>query len=74
MSEISKESQKMGALQQTLKSYYTFVDLFPKSKYSKEAEKMFKQASEQIQRIKDGLAQPKEESEKRNKKKQNSNG
>lgn len=64
MSEESKEGQKLGALQQSVKTYYTFVDLFPKSKYSREAEKIFKNSSEQIQRIKEEAAKPKDETKK----------
>lgn len=52
MSEENRDSQKLGALEQTLKSYYTFVDLFPKSRFMQEAERMFNNSTEQIKKLK----------------------
>jgi outer membrane protein assembly factor BamD len=52
LSEEKRDSQKVSALEQTLKSYYNFVDLFPKSRYIREAERMFNNSTEQIKKIK----------------------
>lgn len=52
LSEIRKSSQKEATLNQTIKSYYNFVDLFPNSKYLKEAEKIFKHSTEQLKKLK----------------------
>lgn len=52
LSEEKRESQKVSALEQTIKSYYTFVDLFPKSRYLKEAERIYNHSTEQIKKLK----------------------
>lgn len=52
LSEEKRDTQKVGVLEQTLKSYYTFVDLFPKSRFIKEAERMFNNSTEQIKKLK----------------------
>jgi len=52
LSEYRKESQKLSALQKTVKTYYNFVDLFPKSHYLKEAEKIFNNTNDQIKKLK----------------------
>jgi outer membrane protein assembly factor BamD len=52
LSEEKRDSQKVGALEQTVKSYYNFVDLFPKSRYIREAERIFNNSTEQIKKIK----------------------
>lgn len=52
LSEIRKSSQKVATLEQTVKTYYNFVDLFPSSKYLDEAEKIFKNSTEQIKKLK----------------------
>ena len=40
-SEEKKAAQKVPDLLKTVKTFDTFVDKYPKSRYSKEAEKMF---------------------------------
>jgi outer membrane protein assembly factor BamD len=52
LSEEKKEKQKLSALEQTVKTYYTFVDKFPQSKFIKEAEKIFNITTEQIKKFK----------------------
>lgn len=52
LSEIRKSNQKEATLNQSIKSYYNFVDLFPNSKYMKEAEKLFKNSTEQLKKLK----------------------
>lgn len=51
LSEEKKAKEKLVPLQKTVKTYYTFVDLFPKSRYLREAEKVFNNAQEQIQKL-----------------------
>lgn len=51
LSEARKSVQKVSSLEQTLKSYYTFADQFPRSRYIKEAEKIYKQSTEQLKKI-----------------------
>lgn len=52
MSEERRGQQKLAALQQTVKTYYTFVDNFPQSKHAKEAEKIFRITEDQIKKLK----------------------
>ncbi len=52
LSEEKKKEQKVQPLEETVKTYYNFVDKFPKSRYSKEAEKIFNNASEQLKKLK----------------------
>lgn len=52
ISEEKKSVQKLPALEQTVKTYYNFVDKYPKSRYSKEAERIFNNSSEQIKKLK----------------------
>ncbi len=52
LSEERKSTQKLPVLEKTVKTYYTFVDLFPNSRYLHEAEKLFNNASEQIKKLK----------------------
>ncbi len=52
LSEEKKQSEKVSTLEKTVKSYYTFVDLFPKSRYIKEAERLYNNSSEQIKKLK----------------------
>lgn len=48
LAELTKDRQRMRALDQTVKTYYTFVDLFPKSRYIKEAERIFQNTQAQL--------------------------
>jgi outer membrane protein assembly factor BamD len=52
LSEEQKSIHKLQPLEQTVKTYYNFVDKFPKSRYSKEAEKIFNNATEQLKKLK----------------------
>ncbi len=52
ISELTKNGQKLAALEQTVKTYYTFVDLFPKSKFINEAEKIFQNSTELLKKLK----------------------
>ncbi len=52
ISELTKNGQKLTALEQTVKTYYTFVDLFPKSKYMNEAERIFQNSTELLKKLK----------------------
>lgn len=52
LSEMKKEKEREAALQKTVQNYYTFADLFPKSKYFKEAEKIFLNSTEQLKKLK----------------------
>lgn len=45
---MKRVTQKVALFDQTVKSYYIFVDKFKNSKYSKEAEKLFALATENI--------------------------
>ena len=51
-SEERKKEQKLPYLEETVKTYYNFVDKYPKSRFSKEAEKMFNISTELIKKIK----------------------
>ncbi|MCS6933793.1 MAG: outer membrane protein assembly factor BamD [Chitinophagales bacterium] len=51
-SETRKGSERESALQKTIQNYYTFADLYPKSKYLREAEKLFYQCTEQLKKLK----------------------
>ena len=51
-SEEKKKEQKLPFLEKTVKTYYNFVDKYPKSRFSKEAEKMFNISTELIKKIK----------------------
>ncbi len=51
-SEEKKSTQKIPWLEQTIKTYYNFVDKFPKSRYFKEAERMYNNSSEQLKKLK----------------------
>ncbi|MBL0310324.1 MAG: outer membrane protein assembly factor BamD [Bacteroidetes bacterium] len=52
LSEARKSTLKVPALEQTLKTYYTFVDQFPKSRFIKEAERIYNESSEQLKKLK----------------------
>ncbi len=52
ISEEKKSKDKLPWLQQTVKTYYTFVDRFPQSRYGKEAERIFNHSNEQIKKLK----------------------
>lgn len=52
LSEDKKSKDKLPTLQQTVKTYYTFVDQFPKSRFMKEAERMYNNSNEQIKKLK----------------------
>jgi outer membrane protein assembly factor BamD len=52
ISEEKKSSEKLPSLEQTVKTYYTFVDQFPKSRYLKEAEKIFNNSTHLIKKLK----------------------
>ncbi|HWB63010.1 MAG TPA: hypothetical protein VG603_05830, partial [Chitinophagales bacterium] len=52
VSENQKTEKKLPWLEETVKSYYTFVDKYPKSRYLKEAEKTFNLATELINKLK----------------------
>jgi outer membrane protein assembly factor BamD (BamD/ComL family) len=50
--EEKKGVRKVPDLEKTVKSYYNFVDKYPKSRYSKEAEKMFNISTELLKKYK----------------------
>lgn len=50
--ETRKNTQKVPVLEQTLKSYYTFADQFPKSRYIKDAERIYHHTTEQLKKLK----------------------
>lgn len=52
LSEQQKEANKVASLEKTIKSYYTFADLYPKSRYYREAERIFNNSSEQLKKLK----------------------
>ena len=52
ISEEKKSKDRLPYLEQTVKTYYNFVDQFPKSRYSKEAEKFFNNSNDIIKKIK----------------------
>ena len=52
LSEDKKSKDKLPTLEQTVKTYYTFVDQFPKSRFIKEAERMYNTSTEQIKKLK----------------------
>ncbi len=51
-SEEKKTIQKVPDFEKTVKTYYNFVDKFPKSRYYKEAEKMFNISTELLNKYK----------------------
>jgi outer membrane protein assembly factor BamD len=50
--EERKNKEKLPWLEETVKTYYNFVDKYPKSKYLKEAEKMFNISTELLKKLK----------------------
>ena len=52
ISEEKKSKDRLPYLEKTVKTYYNFVDQFPKSRYSKEAEKIFNNSNDIIKKIK----------------------
>lgn len=52
LSEERKEQQRLQQLEQTVKIYYTFVDLFPNSRFLDDAEKIFNNSNTQIKKLK----------------------
>lgn len=52
ISEEKKSKDRLPALEQTVKTYYNFVDQFPQSRYSKEAERIFNNTNELIKKLK----------------------
>ncbi|MDB5283841.1 MAG: hypothetical protein JWO06_2916 [Bacteroidota bacterium] len=52
LSEEQKSVKKLPSLERTVKTYYNFVDKFPKSRYSKEAERIFNNSSELLKKLK----------------------
>jgi len=51
-SEEKKSTQKLPYLEKTVKTYYNFVDKYPRSRYSKEAEKMFNISTDLLKKLK----------------------
>jgi outer membrane protein assembly factor BamD len=51
-SEVRKNGEKLPFLEETVKTYYNFVDKYPRSRYSKEAEKMFNISTELLKKLK----------------------
>ena len=52
LSEEKKSVEKLPSLEQTVKTYYNFVDQFPKSRFLKEAEKIYTNTNELIKKLK----------------------
>jgi len=52
LSEERKDAQRLQQLEQTVKIYYTFVDLFPNSRFAGDAEKIFNNTNTQIKKLK----------------------
>ena len=52
ISKKKKSNSRLPYLEQTIKTYYTFVDQFPKSRYAKEAERIFNNSTELIKKLK----------------------
>ncbi|MFN8323898.1 MAG: outer membrane protein assembly factor BamD [Chitinophagales bacterium] len=52
LSEEKKSTEKLPSLEQTVKTYYNFVDQFPKSRYIKEAERIYNNSNELIKKLK----------------------
>lgn len=52
ISEDKKSKDKLPSLEQTVKTYYTFVDRFPNSRFMKEAERIFNNSTELIKKLK----------------------
>ena len=50
--DINTLKQRLQQLEQTVKIYYTFVDLFPNSRYVGDAEKIFNNTNTQIKKLK----------------------
>jgi outer membrane protein assembly factor BamD len=51
-SEEKKADQKVPDLEKTVKSYFNFVDKYPKSRYAKEAEKLYIISTDQLKKYK----------------------
>lgn len=52
LSEEKKSVEKLPSLEQTVKTYYNFVDQFPRSRYIKEAERIYNNSNELIKKLK----------------------
>lgn len=52
MAEEFRGNEKLKILEETIQSYYTFVDSYKNSKYQQEAEKLFKKSRSEIEKIK----------------------
>lgn len=52
ISEVKKSSNRLPFLEQTVKTYYNFVDQFPKSRFMKEAERIYNNSTELIKKLK----------------------
>ena len=52
LSEEKKSKEKLPWLEQTVKTYYNFVDQFPQSKFIKEAERIYNNSNELIKKMK----------------------
>ena len=52
LSEEKKSKEKLPSLEQTVKTYYNFVDQFPQSKFMKEAERIYNNSNELIKKMK----------------------
>lgn len=52
VSEERRIAQKKQLLELAIKNYYTFVDKYPKSRYSKQVERIFNDATKQLEKIK----------------------
>jgi outer membrane protein assembly factor BamD (BamD/ComL family) len=52
ISEEKKSKDRLPSLEQTVKTYYNFVDQFPKSRYLKDAEKIYTNTNELIKKLK----------------------
>lgn len=51
ISEEKKSKDRLPSLEQTVKTYYNFVDQFPKSRFAKEAEKIYNNSNEIIKKL-----------------------
>lgn len=51
LSEERKGKDKIPSLNETLKTYNTFVDKYQKSRYSKDAEKIYNTSYEQLKKL-----------------------
>ena len=52
MAEEYRGGEKLKILEETIQSYYTFVDSYKDSKYQSEAEKLFRKSRSEIEKIK----------------------